>query len=268
MLCILAVRFSPRDTVETTDGAIDVERARERPVLVEDAPGTRELRLAWGSSAGGMSCAPDVTPAPLGTGAAHLVIERVEVLGAIDRRAVEAHRLLARFPCCALLLESNRPLGRALRGPRLRDALPLPLGSIRLPPATFLLVPCAALRAGATGPRIGCSFRAAALSAHLRPQPHSRPAAGTTNNLVWWAVVDFLAELPQAGFPCSGEVLTRLVDQPGANIFVDQPGTFNTFGRSARELIGATPWLVSSAMPLVSSTVAVRSPRSRLCRSK
>ena len=50
------------------------------------------------------------------------------------------------------------------------------------------------------------SFRAAALSAHLRPQPHSRPAAGTTNNL-WWAVVDFLAELPQAGFPCSGEVL-------------------------------------------------------------
>ena len=40
---------------------------------------------------------------------------------------------------------------------------------------------------------------------HLRPQPHSRPAAGTTNNL-WWAVVDFLAELPQAGFPCSGEV--------------------------------------------------------------
>ena len=49
------------------------------------------------------------------------------------------------------------------------------------------------------------SFRAAALSAHLRPQPHSRPAAGTTNNL-WWAVVDFLAELPQAGFPCSGEV--------------------------------------------------------------
>ena len=34
----------------------------------------------------------------------------------------------------------------------------------------------------------------------------SRPAAGTTNNLVWWAVVDFLAELPQAGFPCSGEV--------------------------------------------------------------
>ena len=50
------------------------------------------------------------------------------------------------------------------------------------------------------------SFRAAALSAHLRPQPHSRPAAGTTNNL-WWAVVDFLAELPQAGFPYSGEVL-------------------------------------------------------------
>ena len=45
--------------------------------------------------------------------------------------------------------------------------------------------------------------RAAALSAHLRPQPHSRPAAGTTNNL-WWAVVDFLVELPQAGFPCSG----------------------------------------------------------------
>ena len=121
-----------------------------------------------------MSCAPDATPAPHGTGAAHLVIERVEVLGAIDRRAVKAHRLLARFPCCALLLESNRPLGRALRGPRLRDALPLPLGSIRLPPATFLLAPCAALRAGATGPRIGCSFRAAALSAHLRPQPHSR----------------------------------------------------------------------------------------------
>ena len=176
MLSILAVRFSPRDTVETTDGAIDVVRARERPVLVEDAPGTHELGLAWGSSAGGMSCAPDVTPAPLGTGAAHLVIERVEVLGAIDRRAVEAHRLLARFPCCALLLESNRPLGRALRGPRLRDALPLPLGPIRLPPATFLLVPCAALRAGATRPRMGCSFRAAALSAHLRPQPHSRAA--------------------------------------------------------------------------------------------
>ena len=44
VLCVLAVRFSPRDTVETTDGAIDVERARERPVLVEDAPGTRELR--------------------------------------------------------------------------------------------------------------------------------------------------------------------------------------------------------------------------------
>ena len=108
MLSILAVRFSPRDTVETTDGAIDVVRARERPVLVEDAPGTHELGLAWGSSAGGMSCAPDVTPAPLGTGAAHLVIERVEVLGAIDRTAVEAHRLLARFPCCALLLESNR----------------------------------------------------------------------------------------------------------------------------------------------------------------
>ena len=176
MLCILAVRFSPRDTVETTDGAIDVVRARERPVLVEDAPGTHELGLAWGSSAGGMSCAPDVTPAPLGTGAAHLVIERVEVLGAIDRTAVEAHRLLARFPCCALLLESNRPLGRALRGPRLRNALPLPLGPIRLIPATFLLVPCAALRAGATGPRIGSSFRAAALSAHLRPQPHSRAA--------------------------------------------------------------------------------------------
>ena len=110
MLSILAVRFSPRDTVETTDGAIDVVRARERPVLVEDAPGTRKLQLAWGSSAGEM---PDVTPAPIGTGAAHLVIERVEVLGAIDRRAVEAHRLLARFPCCALLLESNRPLGRA-----------------------------------------------------------------------------------------------------------------------------------------------------------
>ena len=54
--------------------------------------------------------------------------------------------------------------------------------------------------------RVLSSFRAAALSAHLRPQPHSRPAAGTTNNL-WWAVVDFLAELPQAGFPCSGEVL-------------------------------------------------------------
>ena len=190
MLCILAVRFSPRDTVETTDGAIDVVRARERPVLVEDAPGTHELGLAWGSSAGGMSCAPDVTPAPLGTGAAHLVIERVEVLGAIDRTAVEAHRLLARFPCCALLLESNRPLGRALRGPRLRDALPLPLGPIRLIPATFLLVPCAALRAGATGPRIGSSFRAAALSAHLRPQPHSRAAAaGTTNTFGggrWW----------------------------------------------------------------------------------
>lgn len=42
--------------------------------------------------------------------------------------------------------------------------------------------------------RVLSSFRAAALSAHLRPQPHSRPAAGTTNNL-WWAVVDFLAEL-------------------------------------------------------------------------
>ena len=26
----------------------------------------------------------------------------------------------------------------------------------------------------------------------------------------WWAVVDFLAELPQAGFPCSGEVQAAL----------------------------------------------------------
>ena len=56
--------------------------------------------------------------------------------------------------------------------------------------------------------RVLSSFRAAALSAHLRPQPHSRPAAGTTNNL-WWAVVDFLAEwlelrrLPQILSPCS-----------------------------------------------------------------
>ena len=43
----------------------------------------------------------------------------------------------------------------------------------------------------------------------LGAPPASAPfkaAAGTTNNLVWWAVVDFLAELPQAGFPCSGEV--------------------------------------------------------------
>ena len=208
MLSILAVRFSPRDTVETTDGAIDVVRARERPVLVEDAPGTHELGLAWGSSAGGMSCAPDVTPAPLGTGAAHLVIERVEVLGAIDRRAVEAHRLLARFPCCALLLESNRPLGRALRGPRLRDALPLPLGPIRLPPATFLLVPCAALRAGATGP-VQLS-RGGALGAPPASAPFKGGGGRYHKYLWWWAVVDFLAELPQAGFPCSGEVSVAL----------------------------------------------------------
>ena len=43
----------------------------------------------------------------------------------------------------------------------------------------------------------------------LGAPPASAPfkgAAGTTNNLWWWAVVDFLAELPQAGFPCSGEV--------------------------------------------------------------
>ena len=125
MLCILAVRFSPRDTVETTDGAIDVVRARERPVLVEDAPGTHELGLAWGSSAGGMSCAPDVTPAPLGTGAAHLVIERVEVLGAIHRRAVSkrtafSRAFLAAHSSSKAIVHLAGPLGAPGSGTRFR----------------------------------------------------------------------------------------------------------------------------------------------------
>ena len=50
--------------------------------------GTRECWSVWGSSAGVMWSAPGVTPALLGTDAAHLVIERVEVLGAVDGGAV------------------------------------------------------------------------------------------------------------------------------------------------------------------------------------
>ena len=78
--------------------------------------GTRECWSVWGSSAGVMWSAPGVTPALLGTDAAHLVIERVEVLGAVDGGAVEAHRLLARTPCRKLRLESLCPIGRAFSG--------------------------------------------------------------------------------------------------------------------------------------------------------
>ena len=47
------------------------------------------------------------------------------------------------------------------------------------------------------------------------------------------------------------------------------PDTWSTLSwRQRSHCVQHTPWLVSSAMPLVSSTVAVRSPRSRLCRSK
>ena len=72
--------------------AIDLVSACERSVLEEDAPGTHECWLVWGSSATGVIWnAPGVTSALLGTGAAHLVIDRVEVLGAVDGAAVEAH---------------------------------------------------------------------------------------------------------------------------------------------------------------------------------
>ena len=47
------------------------------------------------------------------------------------------------------------------------------------------------------------------------------------------------------------------------------PDTWSTLSwRQRSHCVQHTPWLVSSAMPLVSSSVAVRSPRSRLCRSK
>ena len=150
---------------------------------------------------------PDVTPAPLGTGAAHLVIERVEVLGAIHRRAVSkrtafSRAFLAAHSSSKAIVHLAGPLGAPGSGMRFRcHSVP---SAFHQPPFCWSHVqPCG------LGPRaedrVLSSFRAAALSAHLRPQPHSRPAAGTTNNL-WWAVVDFLAELPQAGFPCSGEV--------------------------------------------------------------
>ena len=156
------------------DVAIDLVSACERSVLEEDAPGTHGCWLVWGSSAAGVIWnAPGVTPALLGTGAAHLVLERVEVLGAVDGAAVEAHRLLARTPCRKLRLESTRPLGRAFRDLGLRDLGPLPLASVRLPPAALLLVPRAARRAAPTGPWKWGSFRAAALSSHLRAQHHS-----------------------------------------------------------------------------------------------
>ena len=156
------------------DVAIDLVSACERSVLEEDAPGTHECWLVWGSSATGVIWnAPGVTSALLGTGAAHLVIDRVEVLGAVDGAAVEAHRLLARTPCRKLRLESTRPLGRAFRDLGLRDLGPLPLASVRLPPAALLLVPRAARRAAPTGPWKWGSFRAAALSSHLRAQHHS-----------------------------------------------------------------------------------------------
>ena len=162
------------------DVAIDLVSACERSVLEEDAPGTHECWLVWGSSATGVIWnAPGVTSALLGTGAAHLVIDRVEVLGAVDGAAVEAHRLLARTPCRKLRLESTRPLGRAFRDLGLRDLGPLPLASVRLPPAALLLVPRAARRAAPTEPcwKRG-SFRAAALFAPPRSAPF-KPHGGT-----------------------------------------------------------------------------------------
>jgi len=51
--------------------------------------------------------------------------------------------------------------------------------------------------------------RGGALGAPPASAPFKGGAAGTTNTF-WWAVVDFLAELPQAGFPCSGEVQAAL----------------------------------------------------------
>ena len=160
------------------DVAIDLVSACERSVLEEDAPGTHECWLVWGSSATGVIWnAPGVTSALLGTGAAHLVIDRVEVLGAVDGAAVEAHRLLARTPCRKLRLESTRPLGRAFRDLGLRDLGPLPLASVRLPPAALLLVPRAARRAAPTEPWKRGSFRAAALFSHLRAQHHSNRTA-------------------------------------------------------------------------------------------
>ena len=96
------------------------------------------------------------------------------------------------------------------------------------------------------------SFRAAALSAHLRPQPHSRPAAGTTNNL-WWAVVDFLAELPQAGFPCSGEVFfdILLVDSKKgmSAAAVTPPPSTRASSQQPPCCIDGAPGLISSFPP-------------------
>ena len=139
--------------------------------------------------------APGVTSALLGTGVAHLVLERVEVLGAVDGAAVEADRLLARTPCRKLRLESNRSLGRAFRDLGLRDLglRALPLASVRLPPAALLLVPRAARRAAPTEPWKRGSFRAAALSSHLRAQHHSTaqpavPCLGSSGGR-WWKIL-------------------------------------------------------------------------------
>ena len=50
--------------------------------------------------------------------------------------------------------------------------------------------------------------RGGALGAPPASAPFVKAGGGYHKYLVWWAVVDFLAELPQAGFPCSGEVST------------------------------------------------------------
>ena len=68
---------------------------------------------------------PDVTPAPLGTGAAHLVIERVEVLGAIHRRAVSkrtafSRAFLAAHSSSKAIVHLAGPLGAPGSGMRFR----------------------------------------------------------------------------------------------------------------------------------------------------
>ena len=159
---------------------------------------------------------PDVTPAPLGTGAAHLVFERVEVLGAIHRSAVSkrsafSRAFLAAHSSSKAIVHLAGPLGAPGSGMRFR------CHSRFHPPSTSHLSAGPMCSPAGWGhgaeDRVLSSFRAAALSAHLRPQPHSRPAAGTTNNLVWWAVVVVVVahqlritsgRLPRRRRSCSG----------------------------------------------------------------
>jgi hypothetical protein len=153
--------------------------------------GTRECWSVWGSSAGVMWSAPGVTPALLGTDAAHLVIERVEVLGAVDGGAVEAYRLLARTPCRKLRLESLCPIGRAFSG----------LGSLglgksglchSLPFAFHLQPPCCSshVQPGELRPRgrgHGAAFasRAAALSPLCAPGAAVRGAPSAVSATIF-----------------------------------------------------------------------------------